>query len=132
MLSKVEQEEGRKTGVSDKEKSIPKNWTDQVEEESKESKESPRSPRKVSDIEEEVVRSEVKEALLCSAAEVATPPPARFCRRCGLATRNHPGRCRVQHCTVPLPRGLRDTFSQENSLALRSPAREDGKKTTVM
>ena len=65
-----------KTGVSDKEKSNPKNWADQVEEESKESK---KSPRKESDIEEEVVRSEVKEALICSAAEVATPPPARFC-----------------------------------------------------
>ena len=125
LLRREEQEEGRKTEVSDKEKSIPKDWADQVEEESKESKESPRSPRKESDIEEEVVRSDVEEALLCSAAEVATPPPAKFCRRCGLATRNHPGRCGVQHCTVPLPGGLRDTFSQENSLALSPTARED-------
>ena len=111
--------------MSDEEKSIPKDWADQVE---KESKESQRSRRKESDIEEEVVRSDVDEALVCSAAEVATPPPARFYRRCGLATRNHPGRCGVQHCTVPLPGGLRDTFSHENSLALSSPARKDRKE----
>ena len=57
---------------------------------------------------------------------VATPAPAgaRACRRCGLSTKNHPGRCGLQHCTVPLPEGLRDTSDQEHSLALSPPARE--------
>ena len=59
------------------------------------------------------------------APDVATPAPAvRACRRCGLATKNHPGRCGVQHCTVPLPEGLRDTSAQNLSLALSPPARE--------